>query len=196
MSNYLIYALLSPVIIFITDRSLAQEKKIIHKARTSVIIPGLRREFVSELAHISIETNPGWQGEETYDDSDHIYQLVFTDPIDSNKRFLSLLMQQYDSKGFDSSKWDKLKQSIRESYGNRNIAVRPLNDGISGPGYRDTTGIIAHYEILAKHHDYIEYIDAVVGKSALLLVTVPIKPDEYMMKIGYFRDVASSLKLK
>lgn len=185
----LISCMLLPVIGF------AQETRLVHKARTSVIIPGLRREFKAELAKLSLEVNPGWKAEEIENDSEHIYQLHFTNPEDSTKQYLSLLMEHYESKGFDSAKWNKLKNSIRESYGDRRIALRPLSEKITDSATRDSSGIIARYELLAKHDNYLEYINAVVGKTSLLLMTVPFKFDEYGEKIGYFRDIAESIKL-
>ncbi len=175
--------------------SAAQQKKLIHKARTTVIIPGLRREFDAELANISIETNPGWKAEETDDAKEHIYQLIFTDPEDSSKKFLSLLVDQYDSKGFDSTKWAELMKSIRISYGDRGIAIRPLNQAMTSAGMQDSTGILASYEILTRHPDFIEYVDAIVGKTSLVLLSAPMKTDEYQQKIAYFRDIAASVKL-
>jgi hypothetical protein len=174
---------------------LAQETRLVHQPRTSVIIPGLRREFKAELAKLSIEANPGWKSEEIANDSEHIYQLIFSDPEDSMKRCLSLLMEHYESKGFDSTKWNELKKSIRESYGDRGIALRPLSEEVTTAAARDSSGIIARYELLAKHEHYLEYINAVVGKTSLILMTVPFKPDEYSRKIGYFRDIAESIKL-
>jgi len=173
----------------------AQEKRLIHKAKTSVIIPGLRREFDAELMNISIETNPGWKAEEIEDPKDHVYQLVFSDPEDSTKKFLSILVDQYNSKDFDSTKWEALKKSIRISYGDRKIAVRPLFDTITGPAVRDSTGILAYYELLTRHPDYIEYVDAIVGKTSLVLLSVPMKSEEYQQKIAYYRDIAGSIKL-
>lgn len=172
----------------------AQQKTITHKARTTVVIPGLRREFDAELANLSIEVNPGWQAEEIDDSIEHIYQLVFTDPYDSTK-ILSLLMERYESKGFDSITWSSLKNSIRESYGNRGIALRPLDEQITGTGMRDSSGVIARYELLAKFSDHLEYIDAIVGKTSLTLLTMPLKSEEYRKKIGYYRDIAGSIKL-
>ncbi len=176
------------------DYSFAQQKKVVHKARTSVVIPGLRREFDAELAKISIDINPGWQAEETDDSIEHIYQLLVTDPYDSTK-IASLLMQRYESKGFDSIKWNVLKNSIRESYGNRGIALRPLNDQITDSKSRDSSGVIARYELLAKFSDHLEYINAVVGKKSLVLLTMPLKSEEYRKKISYYREIAGSIKL-
>jgi hypothetical protein len=181
--------------IFLPFHGYAQQKKIIHKARTSMVIPGLRREFDAELANLSIEANPGWQAEESIDSIEHIYQLAFTQPDDSTK-ILSLLMERYESKGFDSLRWNALRLSIRQSYGDRGIALRPLDEQITNAAMSDSTGIIARYELLAKFSDHLEYIDAVVGKSSLVLLTIPIKSDEYRKKIGYFRDISASIKLE
>ena len=104
-------------------------------------------------------------------------------------------MEQYESKGFDSAEWNSLKKSIRESYGNRGIGLRPLDEQITDPAMRDSSGVLARYELLAKHPDYLEYIDAIVGKTSLVLLTVQLKPEEYAQKIGYFRDIAASVKL-
>ena len=104
-------------------------------------------------------------------------------------------MQRYESKGFDSIKWNVLKNSIRESYGNRGIALRPLDDQITDSKTRDSSGVIARDELLAKFSDHLEYIDAVVGKKSLVLLTIPMKSEQYRKKIGYFRDVAGSIKL-
>jgi hypothetical protein len=175
--------------------SFAQQKKVIHKARTTVIIPGLRREFDAELANISIEVNPGWQAEEIDDAKDHIYQLIFTDPEDSAKKFLSLLVDQYNSKDFDSTKWEGLKKSIRISYGDRKIAIRPLEDRMTDKAAFDSTGILAYYEILTRHSDHIEYVDAIVGKTSLVLLSAPMKTEEYQQKSPYFRDIAGSIRL-
>ncbi len=172
----------------------AQQKKITHKARTTVVIPGLRREFDAELAHISIELNPGWQAEEIEDPIEHIYQLLISDPYDSTK-IASLLMQRFESKGFDSIKWNGLKNSIRESYGNRGIALRPLNEQITSAQMRDSLGVIARYELLAKYSDHLEYINAVVGKKSLVLLTMPLESEAYRKKIGYYREIAGSIKL-
>ncbi|MFI5264379.1 MAG: hypothetical protein ACHQM6_07685 [Candidatus Kapaibacterium sp.] len=173
----------------------AQEKKLIHKARTTVIIPGLRRELDAELANISIEVNPGWQTEEIDNAKDHIYQLIFTDPEDSAKKFLSLLVDHYDSKDFDSTKWEGLRKSIRISYGDRGIAVRPLMEKMNDKATFDSSGILAYYEILTRHPDHIEYVDAIVGKTSLLLLSAPLKTEEYQQKIPYFRDIAGSIRL-
>ncbi len=186
------------VVVFISitlGTSFAQQKKLIHKPRTAVIIPGLRREFSAELAKISIEANPGWQAEEVIDSSEHIYQLLFTDLEDSSKRMLSLLMYPSNLPTFDSAVWSNLKKSVRESYGNRGIAIRPLDEHLTSKSKQDSSGVIASYEILAKHTDFIEYIDAIVTKNSLVLLTVPIKPEKYQRVINYFRDIAQSIKI-
>ncbi len=174
----------------------SQQERIIHKPQTTVIIPGLRREFTATLAMIKIAVNPGWRAEEIENDSDHIYQLLFTDPEDSSKTFLTLTAENFHSNGFDSVKWENLKKSIRISYGDRGIAVRPLADKITEQAVRDSTGILASYEILTRHPDFIEYVDAFVGKTSLLLLSAHIKTEEYRQNIDYFRDIAESVRLQ
>jgi len=174
----------------------AQQRKIIHQPQTTVIIPGLRRAFKPDLENISLEVNPGWKAEEIFDSSENIYQLVFTDPEDSAKKFLSVLLENYRTHTFDSAEWVKLKQSIRESYGDRGIALRPLSYTLFTFGNNDSTGILARYELLARQKEYVEYICALVGKTTLLLLTVPLKPDEYTQKIIYFKEIAYSLRLR
>jgi hypothetical protein len=182
-------------ILFFLGNAFAQQREVIHKPQTSVIIPGLRREFKAELAHITLEVNPGWRAQEIFDSTEKIYQLVFTDPDDSSKRFLSLLLENYRTDKFDSTEWNKLKQSIRVSYGNRGIALHELSDLLFKAELSDSSGILARYELLTKQKDYLEYINAMVGRTSLILLTVPLTPEEYDRKIAYFMEVAQSLKL-
>jgi hypothetical protein len=193
--NYFCYF---PYILFIIlcSNAHAQQRKIIHQPQTTVIVPGLRRAFKTDLKNISLEANPGWKAEEIFDSSDNIYQLVFSDPEDSSKRFLSLLLENYRAHTFDSAGWYKLKQSIRESYGDRGIALRPLGDTIFAAVNNDSTVILARYELLAKQNKYLEYICAMVGKTSLILLTVPLEPDEYAQKIIYFKEIAYSVRLR
>jgi hypothetical protein len=180
---------------FFPAANFAQQKKILHKPQTSIVIPGLRRAFDAELAAIHIEVNPGWQGEEIEDSTEKIYQLIFTDPEDSSKKILSLLMQHYESKGFDSTQWERLKKSIRISYGDRGIAVRPLSEQMTDEKARDSTGVLAFYELLTRHTDFIEYVYAIVGQRSLLLLSAPLKTEEYQQKVPYFQSVAGSIRL-
>ncbi|MDP4219589.1 MAG: hypothetical protein Q8916_01805 [Bacteroidota bacterium] len=173
----------------------AQNKKIRHPAQTSTILPGLRRVFHATLTDISIEANPGWDAEESYDETRRIYRLVFSNPQDSSQTFLSCLVEPYHGSTSDSAHWNKLKASIRESYGNRGIAVHDLGETLSFGSQADSSGILARYELLAKHDDYLEYVDAVLGRTELVLVTAPVKPEEYQARIPYLRNVAESLKL-
>ncbi|MEP7236052.1 MAG: hypothetical protein ABI778_12225 [Ignavibacteriota bacterium] len=176
--------------------STAQIRKITHPARTTIPIPGLRREFIPDIAGLKIETNPGWAAEEIFDSTDQICQLNFFDPADSlKKNIVSILVEKFDSKGFDTAKWEGLKKSIRISYGDQGIAVRPLDDRMAGKKESDSTGILASYELLTRHPDFIEYHDAIVGEKSLVLLSAPMPKEEYQMRIEYLRSIAGSLRI-
>jgi hypothetical protein len=182
-------------IFFASISCLAQKRVVIHKPETTTIYPGLRRLFKPDLAKISLEANPGWKAIETLDSAKGIYQLLFTDPVDSSITNLSLIMEHYRRNSFDTAEWSSLKRSIRESYGNRGIGVYPLQDTIISQKTVSDTNIVARYELLAKQGESIDYVCAVIGGTSLILITIPIKPDEYAEKITYFKGIAYSVRL-
>jgi hypothetical protein len=186
---------LSLLLTFSAFTTFAQQKRIVHKPQTHDIIQGLRRKFIADLSNLTIDVNPGWRAAEIYDSSIFVYELTFTDPKDTSVKFLTVLIDRYDPVNFDSIKWSTLRKSIRESYGDHGIPIRQLGDYIPDKASSDSTGIIATYELLAKHEKYVEYVCAMVSKSSLILLTVPIDPKEYNEKINYIRDISGSIRI-